>query len=135
MEVNEFESLDAEYQQSTTSDTNEATYSLLERYWFQKLKEYFLYLISTSEDRPLYIDIYMGLSEARAGSVLQLSHHLNPSAGAKTEFSKLLNIEIMHVAARFSLKTFRADLAAGLLFNQRDNNYLEDLYHQNSSFR
>ena len=39
--VNEFESLDAEYQ-STTSGKNEATYSFLERYWFEKLKEYFL---------------------------------------------------------------------------------------------
>jgi len=41
MVVNEFESLDAEYQ-STTSGTNEATYSFLERFWFQKLKEYIL---------------------------------------------------------------------------------------------
>ena len=73
------------------------------------------------------------LSMLRPGKdrlVLQLSHHLHPSTGAKTEFSKLLNTEIMHVAARLSLKTFRADLAAGL-FHQRDNNYLEDLYHQN----
>jgi len=46
MVVNEFESLDAEYQ-STTSGKNEATYSFLERYWFEKLKEYFLYLISS----------------------------------------------------------------------------------------
>ena len=41
MVVNEFESLDAEYQ-SSTSGKNEATYSFLEKYWFQKLKEYFL---------------------------------------------------------------------------------------------
>ena len=74
------------------------------------------------------------VSMLRPGSdrlVLQLSHHLHPTAAGKTEFSKLLNTEIMHVAARFSLKTFRADLTAGL-FHQRDNNYLEDLYHQNS---
>jgi hypothetical protein len=39
MVVNEFESLDAEYQ-SKISGTDEATYSFLERYWYQKLKEY-----------------------------------------------------------------------------------------------
>jgi hypothetical protein len=39
MVVNEFESLDAEYQ-SAISGTNEATYSFLERYWYQKFKEY-----------------------------------------------------------------------------------------------
>jgi len=63
--------------------------------------------------------------------VLQLSHHINPSAAPKTEISKLVNVEIMHVASKHSLEYFRADLIAGV-WSQRDNNYLEDFYHQNS---
>ena len=41
MVVNEFESFDAEYQTKTTG-TDEATYSFLEMYWYQKLKKFIL---------------------------------------------------------------------------------------------
>ena len=62
--------------------------------------------------------------------ILQLSHHINPSAAPKTELSKLVNVEIMHVAARHSLDCLRGDLIAGV-WSQRDNDYLQDPYHQN----
>jgi hypothetical protein len=63
--------------------------------------------------------------------VLQLSHHIHPSTHPKAEISKLVNIEIMAVAANRSLPTFRSDLMTGF-FHPSENNYLKDSFHQNA---